>query len=178
VVRAERPTALGVGRHLHLVVDRAADDATVGQMVAGLSVAVPAARVCVELVPRGDTMSAGHVIAGLALRRGPPGRVVAHDVEASESDPGPWPDGAEPCFCAARTRTGVLVVGSNEGWIWSWILAGLTDLIQIDVPSHGAPPHRADRLARAVAHADGGHSHAIAGTIDRREVPVMPGSHA
>jgi hypothetical protein len=163
-----------VGRHLHLVVDREAADPTIAEMVASLSLAVPTAVVCVECVASGDTVSAGHVVARLALARGPAGRVVAHDIAAAESDPGPWPDGSEPCFCVARSRTGVLVVGSNAGWTWSSALAGLTGLIRIDVPSAGAPPHRAGRLAVAVAHADGGHPHAVAGTIDRRRVPVLP----
>lgn len=149
-------------------------------MVASLSLAVPAAVVCVECVASGDTVSAGHVVARLALARGPAGRVVAHDIAAAESDPGPWPDGSEPCFCVARSRTGVLVVGPNEGWSWSFAAQhGLaTQLIRLDVLPAGPPPQPATRLAMAVGHATRGHSHAVTGTIDRRGVPVPAAAQA
>jgi hypothetical protein len=163
-----------VSRHLHLVVDLQAADPVVDEMVERLALAVPDATVCVELVAAGDTVSAGHVVARLALSRGPSGRIVAHDVTPGEQDPGPWPEGWEACFCVARSRTGVLVVGSNTGWTWAQVLPSLTHLVRIDVPSAGPPPHQAGRLAAAVAHVAAGHPHAVAGTIDPRGVPVLP----
>jgi hypothetical protein len=163
-----------VSRHLHVVVDLDPAGPEVGALVERLALSVPDAIVCVELVDRGDTVSAGHVVARLALSHGPSGRIIAHDVAAGEQEPGPWPEGYEPCFCLARSRTGVLVVGPNAGWTWAQVLPGLTHLVRIDVSAAGPPPHQAGRLAAAVAHAAGGHPHAVAGTIDPRGVPVLP----
>jgi hypothetical protein len=167
-------------RHLHLVVDRDAADPALSALVGDLGLAVPGVTVCVELVPSRDTAEAGRVIAALALARAPSGTVVAHDVAPAPSDPGPWPPGCEACFCVARSRTGVLVVGTNAGWTWSMVARDVlvTQLIRIDVPAAGPPPHPARRLAAAVGHATRGHSHAVAGTIDRRGVPVRAAAQA
>jgi hypothetical protein len=165
-----------MSRHVHLVVDRAAADPALAGLVAELASGLPGVMVCVELVPARDTVAAGRVVAELGL--GASGTVVAHDVAPGSRDPGPWPAGGPTCFCAARSRTGVLVVGPNVGWTWSAAAQqGLvTQLVRIDVPAAGPPPHPALRLAEAVVHAVLGHPHAVAGTIDRRRVPVPAGA--
>jgi hypothetical protein len=169
-----RPTAQCVARHVHLVVDRNAGDPELATLVADLVLVVPDGTVCVELVPERDSMRAGRVVAALALEGGRAGTVVAHDIGLRPDDPGPFPPGCELCFCVARSRTGVLVVGPNAGWTWSFAAQHelATQLIRIDVPPAGPPPEPATRLAMAVGHATRGHPHAAAGTIDRRGVPV------
>jgi hypothetical protein len=159
---------------VQLVVDRSAGDPELDTLVADLALVVPDGMVCVELVPARDTVRAGRVVAALALARGPSGTVVVHDVGLRPEDPGPFPDGYDLCFCVARSRTGVLVVGPNAGWTWSFAAQhGLaTQLIRMDVPPAGPPPEPATRLAMAVRHATRGHPHAVTGTIDRRGVPV------
>jgi hypothetical protein len=173
-LRGVRPTAQSVARHVHLVVDRDAGDPALATLVADLGLLVPDGTVCVELVPPRDSVRAGRVVAALALERGPSGTVVAHDVAPGPEDPGPFPAGCAPCFCVARSRTGVLVVGPNAGWTWSFAAQyGLaTQLIRLDVPPAGPPPQPAEHLAMAVRHATLGHPHAAAGTIDRRRVPL------
>jgi hypothetical protein len=163
-----------VARHVHLVVDRSAGDPELATLVADLALVLPDGTVCVELVPARDTERAGRVVAALALERGLSGTVVAHDVGLRPEDPGPFPEGSELCFCVARSRTGVLVVGPNAGWTWSFAAQhGLaTQLIRIDVPPAGPPPEPSARLAMAVGHAAHGHPHAVAGTIDPRGVPA------
>jgi hypothetical protein len=163
-----------VARHVHLILDRDAAAATLGEAAASLALAVPDSMVCVELVRGGDTVEVANLVARLALGRGPAGRVIAHDVAPSPNDPGPWPAGCEDCFCVARSHSGALVVGPNAGWGWSVAVRGLGDLVQIDVPAGGPPPHSAARLAVAVAHVACGHPHAVAGRIDRDGVPVLP----
>jgi len=167
-----------VARHVHLVVDREARDPELATLVAELSLVLPDATVCVELVPARDTARAGRVVAALALERGPAGTVVVHDVGLRPEDPGPFPEGGELCFCVARSRTGVLVVGPNAGWTWSFAAQhGLaTQLIRLDVPPAGPPPEPAMRLAMAVGHAAHGHSHVVAGTIDPHGVPAPAGA--
>ncbi|MDX6714579.1 MAG: hypothetical protein QOH30_1137 [Baekduia sp.] len=169
-----------MARHVHLVVDRGAADPALATLVADLALVVPGATVCVELVPARDTVRAGRVVAALALERGRSGTVVAHDVAPRPEDPATFPPGGELCFCVARSRTGVLVVGPNEGWSWSFAAQhGLaTQLIRMDVLPAGPPPQPATRLAMAVGHATRGHSHAVTGTIDRRGVPVPAAAQA
>jgi hypothetical protein len=165
-----------MARHLHLVVDREAHDPALSALVAELAQALPDTALCIELVPARDTVAAGRLVAARALERGSAGMVVAHDVAPGPDDPGAWPDGCASCFCAARSETGVLVVGPNAGWTWAAAAEhGLaTQLIRIDIPSAGPPPHTSLSFAEAVVHAMRGHSHAIAGTIAGGGAAPMP----
>jgi hypothetical protein len=154
-----------MGRLVHLVLDWPDDDQAVEELVAAIAGAVRGAVIEIERVGPGDTAAAGRSVARLALARGRAGGVVAHDVMAGPGEAAAWPGDEPSCFCIARGPTGVLVIGSNVAGVWAPAAAHLTNLCRLDIAACGPPPHPPARLAAAVAHACGGHAHAVAGIL-------------
>ena len=96
-------------------------------------------------VAEGDTVAAGFCIAQLALSEGPDDRIVLHDVASATA-------AGEPLY-GAHTRAGVLVIGPNTGWSWSFIAGEVSALCELDVCVDAASRGglRACRLARGAA---------------------------
>jgi hypothetical protein len=155
---------------LHLVTDRGPDDPACAELVRRLADILPGAVIHLTVVGPCDTLAAGCCVAELAVEDGAADSLVAHDVTPAPGDPGPWPDGAGEQFCVARSATGVLVVGPNLGWAWSFAVDTLRGLCCMDVVPRS--PH--DRLPVALRHAHNRHPHAVTGTLPRSAVPAPP----
>jgi hypothetical protein len=115
-----------MGRLIHLVADYGPGDLVHVQLVQQLLLALPGASVLPTRVAEGDTLAAGICVAQLALSDGPDDRIVLHDVaSASASAAG------EPLY-GAHTRAGVVVIGPNSGWSWSFIAGEVSALCELD----------------------------------------------
>ncbi len=158
-------------RLVQLVADRGGADLPFAEVVQRVRIAVPDAAIHLTTVAPFDTIAAGFCVAQLALTDGPPDRIVVHDVAGARREPG-----GQERFCIARTRDGVLVVGPNAGWSWSFAVEGLCGLCRLDVAADGSPFRSRDLLPLAVAHAAAEHPHAVCEDIPRSEVPPAPES--
>jgi hypothetical protein len=141
---------------IHLVADYGPGDLAFAQTLQRLALMAPEAQLCPTLAS--DTLAAGLCVAALALASGPADRVVVHDVAGPARDHRVW---------IGRTREGVLIVGADRGWAWSFVAPALEELCALDVPVD------AD-IARALRRAVTKHPHAICAVIGRERVPAPP----
>lgn len=141
---------------VHLVADYGPGDLAFAQTVQRLALVAPEAQICPTLAA--DSLAAGLCVAALALASGPADRVVVHDIAGPARDPRMW---------IGRTRAGVLIVGADRGWAWSFVAPALEEVCALDVPVD------AD-LARSLRRALTKHPHAICAVIGRDRVPAPP----
>jgi hypothetical protein len=158
---------------VHFITDRGAGDSVCAELERRVAAVFPRAALCVTQVAPRDTLAAGYRVAELARQAAGRDLVIAHDVAAGPGQPGPWPAGGGERLFVGRAAAGPLVVGSNVGWTWSYVLADLPGLYVLDVPI-AERRDWPDRLATAIVHARRGHPHAIAGKVPRAEAPALP----
>jgi hypothetical protein len=159
------------GRLVQLVADYAEADLTFAEVVQRVLIALPEATVRLTTVAPYDTLGAGFCVAQLALTDGPSERVVIHDVGGARREPA-----EHDSFCAGRSRQGVLVLGPNAGWCWSFAVDELYGLCRLDVAAAGLPSRSRDLLPQAIAHTVAQHPHAVCDDVPRSEVPPVPES--
>jgi hypothetical protein len=159
-----------MGQLVHLVADYGEADVAWADAVQRVAVAVPDAVVARTPVGPSDTLAAGFCVAQLALNDGPPDRIVVHDVAPAAGE------GGDDRFCAGRSPDGVLVVGPNVGWAWSFAVDGLHGLCHVDVPAGTDSPHARDYLAAALTHLVARHPHAVCDDVPSDQVRPVPAS--
>lgn len=159
-----------MGQLVHLVADYGERDVAWADAVQRVAVAVPDAVVHRTPVAPTDTLAAGFCVAQLALNDGPPDRIVVHDIAPAEGE------GGDDRFCAGRSPDGVLVVGPNVGWAWSFAVDGLHGLCHVDVPAAPNSPHARDYLAAALTHLLARHPHAVCDDVPSDSVRPVPES--
>ena len=161
-------------RLVHLIADYGAGDLAFAEVVQRLGLALPDAVVHPTPVGAFDTLAAGFVIAQLALTEGPADRLVVHNVAPRHDERGPRPANEGERFCVGSTRDGVLIIGPNAGWSWSFCTSELQSLNYLDVPSSGSQFRSRDFLPAAVGRLAAGHRHAIRDPVPRGHVPPLP----
>jgi hypothetical protein len=149
-----------VSRLVQLVADYGPGELRFAGTVGCLSVAVPGLSVTAVRVAPGDTLAAGLCVAELALGPGPADRLVVHDVGGDG-------DGDDARLWSGRTRGGVLVLGADRGWAWSFVAARLHALMALDVPACAG-------VGPAVRHALARHPHAVVAAVARDRIPAAP----
>jgi hypothetical protein len=154
-------------RPVQVVTTQGAGDAADGSTVRSVTLGVPGAVVDVTAVEPLDTLAAGLWVARLALADGPAERLVVHCVAGADEDHD---------ICVGRTDNGVLVIGPNAGWSWSFAVDELHGPCHVDVPEQGSPLHVYDVLHSALAHLVAAHPHAIRDVVGPDEVPPVPES--
>ncbi|HEV2819040.1 MAG TPA: hypothetical protein VGW11_00895 [Solirubrobacteraceae bacterium] len=161
-------------RLVHLIADYGAGDLAFAEVVQRLGPAVPDAVVHPTPVGAFDTLSAGFVIAQLALTDGSPDRIVVHNVAPRQDQRGPRPANEGERFCAGRTRDGVLVIGPNAGWSWSFCASQLQSLHYLDMPSSGSQFRSRDFLPAAVGDLAAGQRHALRDPVPPGHIAPLP----
>jgi S-adenosyl-l-methionine hydroxide adenosyltransferase len=154
-------------RPVHVVTTQGDGEEAAGSTVRSVTLGVPGAVVDVTAVAPLDTLAAGMWVARLALAGGPPERLIVHYVAAADEDHD---------LCVGRTDSGVLVIGPNSGWSWSFAFDELHGPCHVDVPELGSRLHTRDVLHAALAHLVAAHPHAIRAVVGRDQVPAVPES--
>ena len=149
-------------------------DLAFAEVAQRLALAVPDAVVHPTPVAAFDTLAAGFLVAQLALTDGPPDRVILHNVAPRHDASGPRSANEGERFCVGRTDAGVLVVGPNAGWSWSFCAPELRGLSYLDVPAAGSQFRSRDFLPPAVARLLAGDQHAGRNAVPHDHVPAVP----
>ncbi len=166
---------------IHLVADYGHGDLAFAEVAQRLLLHFPDAQLVLTPVPAFDTVSAGFCVAQLALAPGPPDRVVFHNVapRADRADPRPGNQG-ERLVCA-RMENGVLAVGVNAGYTFSFVRDEALALHEVRHSAAGSQFRSRDFFPELVARVVAGDesvlgeplpADAVAGLPERRVVYV------
>ncbi len=123
---------------IHLVADYGHGDLAFAEVSQRLFLQLPEARLVLTPVPAFDTISAGFCVGQLALTPGPADRVVFHNVAPRADTPDPRPGNQGERFVCARLDSGVLVVGANAGYTFSFLRDEALTLREVRWPTAGS----------------------------------------
>ncbi|HEX2274160.1 MAG TPA: hypothetical protein VHG90_09845 [Acidimicrobiales bacterium] len=123
---------------LHVVADYGHGDLAFAEVCQRLAMHLPDATLVATPVPVFDTVSAGFCVAQLALTPGPRGRVVYHNVAPRGDTPDPRPGNQGERLVCASLPNGVLVVGVNAGYTFSFVRDEALGLREVVVESAGS----------------------------------------
>lgn len=136
---------------LHLVADFGTGDLAFAEVAQRLALQLPEARVWPTAVPPFATLTAGFVVAQLALGDGPEDRVVFHNVAPRRDDVGARRDNDGERLVHARLPNGVQVVGVDAGHAFSFLAEAGAELRRVDVATHGSQFRSRDLFPPALA---------------------------
>jgi hypothetical protein len=106
---------------IHVVADYGHGDLAFAEVAQRLCLQLPEATPVLTPVPAFDTVSAGFCVGQLALTPGPTDRIVFHNVAPRADTPDPRPGNQGERLVCARLDGGVLVVGANAGYTFSFL---------------------------------------------------------
>lgn len=121
-----------------------------------------------------ETLAAGFCAAQLALTEGPVDRLVIHNVAPRRDHPGPRPSNEGERFCAGRTEHGVLVVGPNSGYSFSFCAPELHGLCYLNVPASGSQFRSREVLPHALPGLVAHHEHVVGEHVPLERIPKVP----
>lgn len=161
---------------VHLIADYGAGDLAFAEVTQRLALALPAPQVHATPVAPFDTLGAGFCVAQLALTEGPSDRLVIHNVAPRWDEPGPRPANEGERFCAGRTTGGVLIVGPNSGFSFSFCAPELESLRYLAVAAAGSQFRSRDLLPPVLPALLAGDTDVIKDCVPRERVPEPPES--
>ena len=161
---------------VHLIADYGAGDLAFAEVSQRLALALPGAQVHATPVAAFDTLAAGFCVAQLALTEGPSDRLVIHNVAPRRDQPGPRPANEGERFCAGRTTGGVLVLGPNSGFSFSFCAPELQSFCYLAVPAGGSQFRSRDLLPPVLPAVVAGDGDVVAGDVPPERVPEPPES--
>ncbi|HWI05369.1 MAG TPA: hypothetical protein VNT52_16310 [Acidimicrobiales bacterium] len=123
---------------IHVVADYGHGDLAFAEVAQRLCLQLPEATLVLTPVPAFDTVSAGFCVGQLALTPGPADRVVFHNVAPRADTPDPRPGNQGERLVCARLDTGVLVVGANAGYTFSFLRDEALTLREVRCSSAGS----------------------------------------
>lgn len=159
---------------IHLVADYGFGDLAFAEVRQQLARHLPEADVAHIPVPAFDTLSAGFCVGQLALTDGPPDRIVYSNVapRADEEDPRPGNEGEQ--LVAARMPDGVLVVGANSTYAFSFVRDEAVELREVVVPESSSQFRSRDVFPALVAELARGNHDVLGDVVPVDLVPDVP----
>ena len=123
---------------VHLVADYGQGDLAYAEVRQRLALHLPDADVVYTPVPPFDSVSAGFVIAQLALTEGPPDRLVFHNVAPRMDEDSPREDNEGEQLLVAHMPDGAIVVGAASTYTFSFLKDEAKSLHEVEVPPTGS----------------------------------------
>lgn len=123
---------------VHVVADYGVGDLAYAEVRQRLALHLPEADVAYTPVPPFDTLAAGFCVAQLALGEGPADRVIYHNVAPREDRDHPRPGNEGERLLAGRLADGVLVVGVDAGYTFTFVREELASLHEVTIPDTGS----------------------------------------
>ncbi len=138
---------------LHVVADFGTGDLAFAEVAQRFAIHLPEARVWPTAVPPFATLSAGFVVAQLALSEGVTRQAVFHNVAPRSDDPAARRDNDGERLVHARLPNGVQVVGVAAGHAYSFLAEAGAELRWVEVASSGSQFRSRDLFPAATARA-------------------------
>lgn len=158
----------------HLVADFGSSDLAFAEVTQQLKRVLPEAEVVHTSVPRFATLSAGFIVAQLALNPAPAGTLVFHNVAPRRDDEAARTDNEGEPLVATRTDGGVTVVGVNAGHAFSFMAEAGVPLRYVNVQARGSQFRSRDVFPAGVAAVVRGEPTALGEVVDPGRVPPVP----
>ena len=159
---------------IHIVADYGHGDLAFAEVVQRIKAYVPDAEPVLVPVPPFATLAAGFCVAQLGLNEAPAGTLVYHNVAPRQDDPDARDANEGERLAFARLPTGVRVIGVNAGYTFSFVRDAAEELRWAAVPAEGSQFRSRDLFPQAAAAIAVGEPDALAGKIDRADVPEVP----
>ena len=159
---------------VHIVADYGHGDLAFAEVVQRIKLHLPDAEPVLTPVPPFATIAAGFCVAQLGLNPAPVGTIIYHNVAPREDDPEARANNAGERLAFARLPTGVRVVGVNAGHAFSFVRDAAEELRWAAVPAAGSQFRSRDLFPQAAAAIAVGEPDALAGKIDRTDIPEIP----
>jgi S-adenosylmethionine hydrolase len=159
---------------IHIVADYGQGDLAFAEVVQRLAALFPEARLACTPVPPFATLAAGFCVAQLGLNPAPPGTIIFHNVAPREDDDSERQANAGERLAFARLETGVLVVGVNAGYVYSFVRDAATELGWAAAPDSGSQFRSRDLFPQAVADLASGRGGKGAEPLKPGDIPDVP----
>lgn len=159
---------------IHVVADYGAGDLAFAEVAQRFALHLPGSAVVPTPVPPFDTVSAGFCVAQLALTDGPADRVVFQNVAPRAESDDPRPGNVGERLVAARLASGVLVVGVDAGFAFSFLRDEAETMSEARLPDSGSQFRSRDVFPELVAALVGGDEGALGATVAPADVPAPP----
>lgn len=136
---------------VHIVADYGEGDLAFAEVAQRFASLLPEARIVCTPVPPFATLAGGFCVAQLGLNAAPEGTLVFHNIAPREDDDSEREENAGERLAFARLPTGVLVVGVNAGFVYSFLRDHATELGWADSSDAGSQFRSRDLFPRAAA---------------------------
>lgn len=157
---------------LHVVADFGTGDLAFAEVAQRFALHLPEARVWPTAVPPFATVTAGFLVAQLALGDGPEDRAVFHNVAPRRDDAGVRRDNDGERLVHARLAGGVQAVGVLAGHALSFLAEAGAELRWVEVPSAGSQFRSRDLFPAATARALAGEG--LGAPVPADRIPPVP----
>lgn len=159
---------------IHIVADYGPGDLAFAEVIQRFSTLVPEAQLVPTPVSPFATLAAGFCVAQLGLNPAPPGTVIFHNVAPREDDDSEREANAGERLAMAQLPTGVLVVGVNAGFVYSFVRDAAEELRWINCGDAGSQFRSRDLFPQAVADLIAKRSGIVGEPLQPRDVPDIP----
>ena len=157
---------------LHVVADFGTGDLAFAEVTQRFALHVPGAYIVPTAVPPFATLTAGFLVAQLALGEGPKDRAVFHNVAPRRDDAAARRDNDGERLLHARLPNGVQVIGVDAGFTFSFLAEAGAHLREVDVATAGSQFRSRDLFPEATAAALRGER--LGAEVDPATLPAVP----
>src|ERR687894_1607382 len=158
----------------HVIADYGPGDLAFTEVAQRIKLHLPDAEPLYTPVPAFATLAAGFCAAQLGLNPAPPNTLIYHNVAPRKDDEEARVGNEGERLAFARLPSGVRVVGVNAGHAFSFMRDTAEELRWAAVPAEGSQFRSRDLFPQAAAAIAVGEPDALAGKIDRSDIPDVP----
>jgi S-adenosylmethionine hydrolase len=159
---------------VHLITDYGSGDLAFAEVRQRLALHLPGTEVVATPVPAFDTLSGGFCVGQLALTQGPRDRVIYVNVAPRGDEPDARPGNEGERLVAARLGNGVLVVGPNALYTFSFVAPHAQTLHEVQVPPSGSQFRSRDVFPPLVARLAAGDDAVLGESLATDGIPPVP----
>ena len=159
---------------IHIVADYGPGDLAFAEVIQKFASLVPEVQLVPTPVAPFATLAAGFCVAQLGLNPAPPGTVIFHNVAPREDDEAERQANAGERLAMARLPNGVLVVGVNAGYVYSFLRDVAEELCWVNCAAEGSQFRSRDLFPQAVADLIANRAGLIAEPLQPGDVPDVP----